>query len=183
MQRRIGCSSGCRSRIPSPDLRRNCLSEAYGLEGRGKLLHTGRWQGGLATGGVAAPAAGVHPLPTVPGSVGVDGDQADILHVQAMLNLRIGFTRKFAGELQNHYICVPTIRTTQGYMMKRLHFDMDNILVDFASGIAKLDAKTASKYEGRLDDVLGIFALMEPIPGAIETVHLLAKKTMSLFFL
>lgn len=38
-------------------------------------------------------------------------------------------------------------------MMKRLHFDMDNILVDFASGIAKLDAKTASKYEGRLDDV------------------------------
>lgn len=40
-------------------------------------------------------------------------------------------------------------------MMKRLHFDMDNILVDFASGIAKLDAKTASKYEGRLDDVTG----------------------------
>lgn len=34
--------------------------------------------GGLATGGVAAPAAGVHPLPTVPGSVGVDGDQADV---------------------------------------------------------------------------------------------------------
>ncbi len=60
--------------------------------------------------------------------------------------------------------------------MKRLHFDMDNVLVDFASGIAKLDAKTASKYEGRLDDVLGIFALMEPIPGAIESVHLLAKK-------
>lgn len=60
--------------------------------------------------------------------------------------------------------------------MKRLHFDMDNVLVDFASGIANLDAKTASKYEGRLDDVLGIFALMEPIPGAIESVHLLAKK-------
>lgn len=60
--------------------------------------------------------------------------------------------------------------------MKRLHFDMDNVLVDFASGIAKLDAKTSSKYEGRLYDVLGIFALMEPIPGAIETVHLLAKK-------
>ncbi len=104
-----------------------------------------------------------------------------------MLNLRIGFTRKFAGELQNHYICVPTIRTTlrttQGYMMKRLHFDMDNILVDFASGIAKLDAKTTSKYEGRPDDVLGIFALMEPIPGAIETVHLLAKKRCLYFFL
>lgn len=38
--------------------------------------------GGLATGGVAAPAAGVHPLSTVSGSVGVDGDQADILLAQ-----------------------------------------------------------------------------------------------------
>lgn len=147
------------------------------VEGGGFIEAGGKTvAGSLATRGVAAPATGGHPLPTVAGGVGVDGDQADILHVQAMLNLRIGFTRKFAGELQNHYICVPTIRTTQGYMMKRLHFDMDNILVDFASGIAKLDAKTASKYEGRLDDVLGIFALMEPIPGAIETVHLLAKK-------
>ena len=34
--------------------------------------------GGLATGGVAAPAAGVHPLATIPGGVGVDGDQADV---------------------------------------------------------------------------------------------------------
>lgn len=34
--------------------------------------------GGLATGGVADPAAGGHPLLAVAGSVGVDGDQADI---------------------------------------------------------------------------------------------------------
>lgn len=60
--------------------------------------------------------------------------------------------------------------------MKRLHFDMDNVLVDFASGIAKQDAKIASEHEGRLDDVPGIFALMEPIPESIEAVHLLAKK-------
>ena len=38
--------------------------------------------GGLATGGVAAPASGVHPLATVPGGVGVDEDQADILLAQ-----------------------------------------------------------------------------------------------------
>ena len=36
----------------------------------------------LATGGVASPAAGVHPLLAVTGSVGVDGDQADILLAQ-----------------------------------------------------------------------------------------------------
>ena len=34
--------------------------------------------GRLATGGVASPAAGVHPLLAVAGSIGVDGDQADI---------------------------------------------------------------------------------------------------------
>ena len=53
---------------------------------------------------------------------------------------------------------------------------MDNVLVDFASGIAKLDAKTPAEYSGRLDEVPGIFALLEPMPGAIEAVHRLAKK-------
>ena len=38
--------------------------------------------GGLAAGGVAAPASGVHPLLAASGSVGVDGDQADILLAQ-----------------------------------------------------------------------------------------------------
>ena len=38
--------------------------------------------GSLATGCVAGPAAGRPPLLAVPGSVGVDGDQADILLAQ-----------------------------------------------------------------------------------------------------
>ena len=59
---------------------------------------------------------------------------------------------------------------------KRLFFDMDNVIVDFASGIARIDDATKQKYEGRLDEVPGIFALMDPIPGAIEAVHQLAKK-------
>lgn len=62
--------------------------------------------------------------------------------------------------------------------MKRLYFDMDNVLVDFASGISKLDAKTVSEYEGRLDEVPGIFSLMEPMPGAAEAVHKLAEKAI-----
>lgn len=35
--------------------------------------------GGLASGGVAGPAAGGHPLAAVSGGVGVDGDQADVV--------------------------------------------------------------------------------------------------------
>lgn len=38
--------------------------------------------GRLATGGVASPAAGVHPLLAVDGCFGVDGYQADILLAQ-----------------------------------------------------------------------------------------------------
>lgn len=59
--------------------------------------------------------------------------------------------------------------------LKILYIDMDNVIVDFASGISRLDPNTISKYEGRLDEVPGIFALMEPMPGAIDSINLLAK--------
>ena len=57
-----------------------------------------------------------------------------------------------------------------------LFFDMDNVLVDFQSGIDRLNEATQQAYKGNLDDVPGIFALMDPIPGAIEAVHKLAEK-------
>ena len=60
-------------------------------------------------------------------------------------------------------------------MKKRLFFDMDNVLVDFASGIAKLDPKIAEEYRGRLDEIPGVFSLMDPMPGAIDAVHKLAE--------
>lgn len=53
---------------------------------------------------------------------------------------------------------------------------MDNVLVDFASGIARLDEATKREFEGLLDDVLGLFSLMDPLPGAIDAVHRLAEK-------
>ena len=59
---------------------------------------------------------------------------------------------------------------------KILYIDMDNVLVDFKSGIDKLDEKTRAEYAGHLDDVPGIFALMDPMPGAVEAVHRLADK-------
>ena len=59
---------------------------------------------------------------------------------------------------------------------KRLYFDMDNVLVNFQSGIDRIDESTKQEYAGRLDEVPGIFGLMEPIEGAIEAVHKLAEK-------
>lgn len=52
---------------------------------------------------------------------------------------------------------------------------MDGVLVDFQSGIDKLSEETKELYKGRLDEVPGIFALMEPIEGALEAARLLAK--------
>lgn len=59
---------------------------------------------------------------------------------------------------------------------KRVYFDMDNVLVDFKSGLDKIDEQTKQKYEGHLDDIPGIFGLMNPMEGAIEAVNKLAEK-------
>jgi 5'(3')-deoxyribonucleotidase len=59
--------------------------------------------------------------------------------------------------------------------MKTLYVDMDNVLVDFPSGIAKVPNDLQIQYEGRLDEVPGIFSLMDPMPEAIESYNFLAK--------
>ena len=61
-------------------------------------------------------------------------------------------------------------------MKKRVYIDMDNVLVDFKTGIEKLSDEVRAEYEGRLDDVAGIFALMDPMPNAFESVKQLAQK-------
>jgi 5'-nucleotidase len=59
--------------------------------------------------------------------------------------------------------------------MKTLYIDMDNVLVDFPSGIERLRPEARAQYEGDLDEAPGIFALMDPIPGAIESFKMLSK--------
>ena len=58
---------------------------------------------------------------------------------------------------------------------RRLYFDMDGVLVDFQSGIDKLSEDVKKEYEGNLDNVPGIFGLMEPKKGGIEAVHKLKE--------
>ncbi len=53
-------------------------------------------------------------------------------------------------------------------MKKTLYVDMDNVLVDFPSGIRQLTADQLRDYDGRLDEVPGIFSLMAPLPGATD---------------
>lgn len=60
---------------------------------------------------------------------------------------------------------------------KILYIDMDNVLVDFPSGIAKISDDLKHEYNDKLDEVPGIFDLMDPMPGAIE-----AYKELSTLF-
>jgi 5'-nucleotidase len=59
--------------------------------------------------------------------------------------------------------------------MQTLYVDMDNVLVDFPSGIAKISDELREQFDGDLDDVPGIFALMDPLPGAIDSFNKLAQ--------
>jgi 5'-nucleotidase len=58
---------------------------------------------------------------------------------------------------------------------KTLFIDMDGVLVDFQTGIDRLDEHTRTEYEGHLDDVSGIFSLMDPMPGALEAYATLCQ--------
>lgn len=59
-------------------------------------------------------------------------------------------------------------------MKKILYIDMDNVLVDFSSALNRLPNEMREKNEGHLDDIPGVFALMDPLDGAIESYHQLA---------
>lgn len=61
-------------------------------------------------------------------------------------------------------------------MNKILYVDMDNVLVDFKTGIAKLSPEDLEKYAGRLDECPHIFSKMEPMKNAIESYIRLCEK-------
>ncbi len=57
-----------------------------------------------------------------------------------------------------------------------VYVDMDGVLVDFESGIARLTDQERSMYVGRYDEVPGIFARMDPMPGAIAAFAELERR-------
>ena len=60
-------------------------------------------------------------------------------------------------------------------MKKILYIDMDNVLVNFQSGLDKIDLQTQSKFDDKNDEIPGIFSLMEPVEGAIEAFEKLSS--------
>jgi len=57
---------------------------------------------------------------------------------------------------------------------KIVYIDMDGVLADFGTAIGRLPPEVAREYAGRPDDVPGIFAGLDPMPGAVESFAELA---------
>lgn len=57
-----------------------------------------------------------------------------------------------------------------------IYIDMDNVLVDFESGINRLIPEDREKYKDNFDNCPGIFSKMDPMPGAVEAFEKLSKK-------
>ena len=78
----------------------------------------------------------------------------------------------------SYLFCEEVVRQTKNYKelwhLKRrkakqtVFVDMDGVLVNFQSGIDKISQEDRTKYANDLDEVPGIFSLMEPNEGAIE---------------
>lgn len=58
---------------------------------------------------------------------------------------------------------------------KILYIDMDNVLVDFRTGIARSAPELLTQFDGHLDDIPGIFDRMDPVAGAVEAFGELAQ--------
>jgi len=52
---------------------------------------------------------------------------------------------------------------------------MDNVLVDFQSGLDRVSQEDKTKYKGDEDEIPDLFSKMDPMPGAIEAFHILSK--------
>ncbi|WP_394551722.1 ADP-ribosylglycohydrolase family protein [Agromyces sp. MMS24-JH15] len=57
---------------------------------------------------------------------------------------------------------------------KIVYIDLDNTLVDFPSAFDRVAPELLEEYTDRRDEIPGIFALMDPMPGAIEAYRQLA---------
>ena len=62
-----------------------------------------------------------------------------------------------------------------------IYIDMDNVIVDFKSGLDKVSEEIKSQYKDdgtgkpHYDDIPGIFSLMEPVKDAVESIKAIAE--------
>lgn len=61
-------------------------------------------------------------------------------------------------------------------MKKTVFIDMDGVLVDFQSGLAKFGKDIQDHDRKHPEEIQGLFAVADPVKGAIEAIHKLQDK-------
>ncbi len=67
-------------------------------------------------------------------------------------------------------------------MRKIVYVDMDNVLVDFKTGISRLTPEELKLFEDRYDEVPNIFSKMDPIENAIVSYEKLCCSMTPIYF-
>ena len=62
----------------------------------------------------------------------------------------------------------------EGMTKEIIYVDMDGVLVDFQSGLDRVEPSVLVEYTGREDEIPGVFSLMDPKPGAIDAFERLS---------
>ena len=62
---------------------------------------------------------------------------------------------------------------------ENVYIDLGNFPVDFLYGILQIIDSQRVEYEGRCNEVPGIFSLMDPLEGAIKAFHRLSAKSLA----
>jgi 5'(3')-deoxyribonucleotidase len=57
-----------------------------------------------------------------------------------------------------------------------LYVDMDNVIVNFRSAFDKVSEEDKINFKNDMDEIPGIFAKMDPMPGAIDAYKKLSAK-------
>ncbi|MDR2671927.1 MAG: hypothetical protein LBC35_01240 [Coriobacteriales bacterium] len=61
------------------------------------------------------------------------------------------------------------------HTIKTVFFDMDDVLVDYSGGYKLVAREELDAAKGKLKDIPGIFARLNPLPGALTAVETLSK--------
>jgi len=95
-------------------------------------------------------------------------DNMDITRLPAI-------TDKDVERLRKYHRAYSELSKLQVAHRKTVYVDMDNVLVDFETGIVQLTSEEREIYDGRYDEVPDIFGKMQPKEGAIEAVRALMQ--------
>ena len=61
-------------------------------------------------------------------------------------------------------------------MSQPRYLDLPHVLMDFGSGLASVAKEVRAKFAGREADIPGLFAKMDPWPGAVAAYHAQAAR-------